>query len=119
MSHPIIKMLSWKTRLLSEEEIIQVLAAIANINLNEFMLKDIINFLPEKISNDKRKRRSISSFLETLVEIGYLKKPSERKWSKVTSSLSHFLSPLLLELSELERKPIKKEEEEKRVIKFS
>jgi len=104
-AHPIVKMLSWKSRLLSEADIEAVLAAVANIKQQRFTLTELTELLPPAVVGDRKKRRSISSLLTNLVSIGYLSKPSERKWAKNTNSLSHYLSPLLLELSQIERKP--------------
>ncbi|MCL7399460.1 MAG: hypothetical protein LZ170_04440 [Thaumarchaeota archaeon] len=115
--HPIVTMLSWKTRLLKPEDVEAILAAIANIRVQPFTLTHIAELLPPEITKDKKKRRSVSNLLQALVQIGYLSKPSERKWLKNSPSLSHFLSPLLIELGEVERKVFEKPVEE-RVIKL-
>lgn len=101
--HPIIEMLSWRTRLLKKEEIVMVLAALAKMDKKMFTLTDLINMLPKHL-HERNKRRSLSSMLSNLAKIGYLSKPSERKWIKNTLSLSHFLSPTLIELSDMEKK---------------
>lgn len=116
--HPIVMMLSWKTRLLKPEDVEAILAAVANIRVQPFTLTQIAELLPPEITKDKKKRRSISNLLQALVQIGYLSKPSERKWIKNSPSLSHFLSPLLIELGEVERKVFGKLVEE-RVIKLN
>jgi hypothetical protein len=100
-TNPIIRMLKWKTRILNEDEIIQVLSAIANIHVSPFTLTKLLEVLPEPLVSDGKKRRSISTFLSNLVEIGYLSKPSERKWIKNAASFSRYLSPLLIELNEV------------------
>ncbi len=112
-SNPIIKMLSWKTRLLSDSDIEAILAAIANIKQHPFTLTDITELLPEELVKDRRKRRSISTLLTNLVQIGYLSKPSERKWVKNSASFSHFLSPLIIELGQIEKRPLHREKERK------
>ncbi|MCS7136332.1 MAG: hypothetical protein RMJ14_03450 [Nitrososphaerota archaeon] len=115
--HPIVMMLSWKTRLLKPEDVEAILAAIANISVQPFTLTQIAELLPPEITKDKKKRRSVSNLLQALVQIGYLSKPSERKWLKNSPSLSHFLSPLLIELGEVERRVFGRPVEEK-IIKF-
>jgi len=114
--HPIIQMLKWKTRLLSEEEIIQILSAIGGIDRNPFTLTDLTEKLPDSISKNEKKRRSVSTFLSNLVEIGYLTKPSERKWLKNASTLSIYLSPLLIELNDMERHSTQSPEKRERKI---
>ncbi|PUA31885.1 MAG: hypothetical protein B9J98_05170 [Candidatus Terraquivivens tikiterensis] len=116
--HPIVTMLSWKTRLLRPEEIEMILAAIANMHAQPFTLTQVAELLPPEITRDKKKRRSISNLLQALVQIGYLSKPSERKWLKNSQSLSHFLSPLLIELGEVERRVFGQTREE-RVIRLN
>jgi len=115
--HPIVIMLSWKTRLLKPKDVEAILAAIANIRVQPFTLTQIAELLPPEITKDKKKRRSVSNLLQALVQIGYLSKPSERKWLKNSPSLSHFLSPLLIELGEVERKVFERPAEE-RIIKL-
>ncbi|BAJ51476.1 hypothetical protein CSUB_C1625 [Candidatus Caldarchaeum subterraneum] len=118
-SHPIVQMLKWKTRLLSEEEIIQILSAIGGIDRNPFTLTDLTEKLPDSISKNEKKRRSVSTFLSNLVEIGYLTKPSERKWLKNASTLSIYLSPLLIELNDMERHSTQSSEKsERRIIQL-
>ncbi|MCS7129201.1 MAG: hypothetical protein NZ919_00970 [Candidatus Caldarchaeum sp.] len=114
--NPVVKMLKWKTRLLTEDEIVQVLAAIANINKPSFSLTDLTEHIQESLANNEKKRRSISTFLSNLVEIGYLSKPSERKWVKNSATFSRFLSPLLIELNEVEKNPPEREKQEKKII---
>jgi len=114
--NPIIKMLKWKTRLLNEDEVSQVLSAIANIRDSPFTLTRLLEELPEQLVMDIKKRRSISTFLSNLVEIGYLSKPSERKWVKNAASFSRFLSPILIELNEVEKSPPPVEKKERKII---
>ncbi|MEM2910569.1 MAG: hypothetical protein QXO01_05870 [Nitrososphaerota archaeon] len=116
--HPVVLMLSWKTRLLSPEDIEMILAAIANIHVQPFTLTQIAELLPPEITADKKKRRSVSNLLQALVQIGYLSKPSERKWLKNSRSLSHFLSPLLIELGEVEKR-VAAQPHEERVIRLN
>lgn len=116
--NPVVKMLKWKTRLLTEEEIMQVLAAVANIGKTPFTLTDLTDTLADSLSKDEKKRRSISTFLTNLVEIGYLSKPSERKWVKNAASFSRYLSPLLIELNEIEKNPPARERQERKIIQL-
>lgn len=116
--HPIIQMLKWKTRLLSHDEIIQILSAIGTIEHNPFTLTELTEKLPESISGNERKRRSVSTFLSNLVEVGYLVKPSERKWLKNATTFSVYLSPLLIELNDLEKHSVQPEKKEKKVIQL-
>ncbi|MDW8083652.1 MAG: hypothetical protein RMI49_00415 [Candidatus Caldarchaeum sp.] len=116
--HPVIQMLKWKTRLLSHEEIIQVLSAIGTIESNPFTLTELTEKLPESISKNESKRRSVSTFLSNLVEVGYLSKPSERKWMKNASTFSVYLSPLLIELNDLERHSTPSEKKERKIIQL-
>lgn len=116
--NPIIKMIAWKTRLLSEDDIRNILAAVANIEKQPFSLTDLTSLLPDELVKDGKKRRSISTLLTTLVSIGYLSKPSERKWIKNSPSLSYYLSTQIVELGNIERTlPTKKVE--KRIIDVS
>ncbi|MEM0349733.1 MAG: hypothetical protein QXD24_06100 [Candidatus Caldarchaeum sp.] len=118
-THPIVQMLKWKTRLLSEDEIIHILAAIGGMDHNPFTLTDLTERLPDSISKNEKKRRSVSTFLSNLVEIGYLTKPSERKWLKNASTLSIYLSPLLIELNDMERhSPQSPEKRERKIIQL-
>ncbi len=117
--HPIVTMLSWKTRLLTPEDVEMILAAIANIDVQPFTLTQVAELLPTEITKDRKKRRSVSNLLQALVQIGYLSKPSERKWVKNSPSLSHFLSPLLIELGEVERRVFRRPAEEEKVIKLN
>lgn len=114
--NPVVKMLKWKTRLLTEDEIVQVLAAIATMSKTTFSLTDLTERLHESVSRNERKRRSVSTFLSNLVEIGYLSKPSERKWVKNSATFSRYLSPLLIELNEIEKNPPVAEKQEKKII---
>jgi len=116
--NPVVKMLRWKTRLLTENEIMQVLSAIANVEKNPFTLTDLAELLDDSLSRDERKRRSISTFLSNLVEVGYLTKPSERKWIKNAATFSRYLSPLLIELNEIEKNPPPKIKQEKKIVQL-
>uniref|UniRef100_A0A7C5Y9M0 Uncharacterized protein n=1 Tax=Caldiarchaeum subterraneum TaxID=311458 RepID=A0A7C5Y9M0_CALS0 len=116
--NPIVQMLKWKTRLLSHDEIIQILSAIGTIEHNPFTLTELTEKLPESISRNESKRRSVSTFLSNLVELGYLIKPSERKWLKTAATLSVYLSPLLIELNDLEKHSVQSEKKEKKVIQL-
>ena len=113
--NPIIRMLGWRVRRLSLKEVQEVLAALASIEDHVFTLTDLIEMLPQEIRKDRRKRRSVGNLLQHLVELGYLSKPSERKWVKNYPTLSHYLTQQLLDLSSLERTPPRPayEEEEK------
>jgi len=115
-ANPVVKMLKWKTRLLTEDEIVQVLAAIATMSKTTFSLTDLTERLHESVSRNERKRRSVSTFLSNLVEIGYLSKPSERKWVKNSATFSRYLSPLLIELNEIEKNPPVQVKQEKKII---
>jgi len=118
-ANPVVRMLAWKSKLLGIHEVEMILAAVASVESEEFMLRDILSRLPSEVSSDPKKSRSISAMLNVLSEIGYLQRRSERKWRRVSSSLSHYLSPLLIELSEVERKPLLGEKKEDRVVKIS
>ncbi|HIQ30027.1 MAG TPA: hypothetical protein EYH45_05625 [Candidatus Caldiarchaeum subterraneum] len=116
--NPIIKMLTWKTRLLGEDDIRNILTAVANIDKQPFSLTDLAELLPDELVKDSKKRRSISTLLSTLVDVGYLSKPSERKWLRNSPSLSYYLSSQIIELGNIERgTPVKKVE--KRIIDVS
>jgi hypothetical protein len=115
-ANPIVKMLSWKTRLLETHEIEAILASLASLPNNPFTLTELSQLLPPNIAADKNKRRSVSTLLTNLQEIGYLYRPSARKWMKKAATLSHFLSPLLIELNQLEKTPLKVQAREKRVL---
>ncbi len=111
--NPILKLLCKNRRYLREEHVAKILAAINAIGDSPFKLGDLDPYIPEELKSNSRARRSISSLLEELAKIGYLGKPSERKYQKRFSSLSHMLSGSLFELSELERKPLPQYKPEK------
>jgi len=104
--NPIIKMLGWRIRKLSLEEVKLVLAAVASMGSEAFTLTDVIELLPPRIKASRKKRRSIGNLLQGLVSIGYLMKPSERKWVKRAPTLSHYLTQHLIDLSSLEKIPL-------------
>ncbi|MEN2974309.1 MAG: hypothetical protein ABDH32_01875 [Candidatus Caldarchaeales archaeon] len=103
VENPIINMLLWRVRKLSAEEVLQVLAILASIEGKVFTLTDVIELLPRRIVESRHLRRCVGTLLQNLVELGYLSKPSERKWSKNYQSFSHFLNHFILELSSLEK----------------
>ncbi len=102
--NPIVKMLAWKARKLSEKDVELILAAIASVG-GVFTLTDVIERLPDEIKVDRNKRRRVGNLLQALVSIGYLSKPSKRKWIKNAPTLSHYLTQHLLDLSSIERIP--------------
>jgi len=101
-SNPVVRMLKWRTKLLTEDEVAQVLSAIANVRQNPFTLTELISLLDEPLSNNPSMRRAVSYLLSCLEEIGYLTKPSQRKWVKNASTLSRYLHQRLTEFSEAE-----------------
>ncbi|MCS7132409.1 MAG: hypothetical protein N3F65_03505 [Nitrososphaeria archaeon] len=103
--NPIIKMLAWRVKKLRVEDVQRVLAAIASLDDGPFTLTEVISLLPDEIRVDRNKRRRVGNLLQGLVSLGYLSKPSERKWVKNAPTLSHFLSQYLLELSSIEKIP--------------
>ncbi len=103
--NPIVKMLAWRVRKLGVDDIVKVLAAVASKNEGAFTLTEVIEMLPDEIKVDRNKRRRVGNLLQALVSLGYLSKPSERRWIKNAPTLSHFLSQHLLELSSIERIP--------------
>ncbi len=114
--NPIIRMLGWRVRRLSLDEIKEVLAALASIEDQVFTLTDLIEMLPREIREDRRKRRSVGNLLQSLGKLGYLSKPSERKWMKNYPTLSHYLTQKLLDLSSLERMPPHSAYEEEKIV---
>lgn len=117
--NPILLLLSRGRRYLKEEHIAAVITAVANMGAEPFMLKDLDDYLPNEIRNEKGHRRSVSGLLETLVEIGYLSKPSQRKYLKLHPSLSQHLSASLFELAELERRKEPTIKKEEKIIKLN
>ncbi|MEM3394858.1 MAG: hypothetical protein QXT12_02425 [Nitrososphaerota archaeon] len=111
-------LLSRGRRYLNEEHIAAVISAVSNMETDPFMLKDLDNFLPEEIRNKKGFRRSVAGLLETLVEIGYLSKPTQRKYLKLHPTLSQYLSSSLFELAELERRKEPKISKEEKIIRL-
>ncbi len=101
-ANPIIMMLAWRAKKLRVEDVEKILAAVASIGEGSFTLTDIIERLPDEVKADRNKRRRVGNLLQALVSMGYLSKPSERKWVKNAPTLSHFLSQHLLELSSIE-----------------
>jgi hypothetical protein len=83
-----------------------------------FMLKDLDAFLPDEIKSQKGYRRSVAGLLETLAEIGYLSKPSQRKYLKLHPTLSQHLSASLFDLAELERKKEPAVTKEEKIIRL-
>jgi hypothetical protein len=102
--NPILMLLSRGRRYLKEEHIAAVISAVASMESTPFMLRDLDAFLPDEIKSQKGYRRSVAGLLETLAEIGYLSKPSQRKYLKLHPTLSQHLSASLFELAELERR---------------
>jgi len=115
-ANPIIKMLGWRVRRLTLDEVQKVLAALASIEDETFTLTDLIDMLPQEIKQDRNKRRSVGNLLQYLVKLGYLSKPSERKWIKNYPTLSHYLTQQLLDLSSLERTPPHSVHEEEKIV---
>ncbi|MCD6341246.1 MAG: hypothetical protein J7L83_00080 [Thaumarchaeota archaeon] len=103
--NPIVKMLAWKARKLSTEDVQRVLAAVASISDDVFTLTDVIKRLPDYFKASRNKRRCVGNLLQGLAALGYLSKPSERKWIKNAPTFSHFLTQHLLELSSIEKIP--------------
>jgi len=103
--NPIVRMLAWKARKLKVEDVEKILAAIASISEDVFTLTDVVNLLPDEIKASRNKRRCVGNLLQALASLGYLSKPSERKWVKNAPTLSHFLTQHLLELSSIEKIP--------------
>jgi len=101
-SNPVVRMLKWRTKLLTEDEVAQVLSAIAHISENPFTLTKLISLLDGSLTNNPSNRRAVSYLLSCLEEIGYLTKPSQRKWVKKASTLSRYLHQHLTESSEAE-----------------
>lgn len=104
-ANPIVMMLAWRAKKLGVEDVERVLAAVASISEEPFTLTDVIERLPEDVRASRNKRRRVGNLLQALASIGYLSKPSERKWVKNAPTLSHFLSQSLLELSSIEMIP--------------
>lgn len=111
--NPIVKMLAWRVRKLEPDDVKKVLAAVASIRGEAFTLTEIIEMLPDEIKVDRNKRRRVGNLLQALASLGYLSKPSERKWVKNAPTLSHFLSQHLLELASTERIPPRPPAQEK------
>ena len=103
-SNPIVRMLAWKARKLDERDVELILAAVASVD-GVFTLTDVIERLPDEVKVDRNKRRRVGNLLQALVSLGYLSKPSERKWIKNAPTLSHYLTQHLLDLSSIERIP--------------
>lgn len=117
-NNPILVLLSRGRRYLKEEHIATVITAVSNMETDPFMLKDLDIYLPEEIRNKKGFRRSVAGLLETLVEIGYLSKPTQRRYLKLYPTLSQYLSTSLFELAELERRKEPKISKEEKIIKL-
>ncbi|MCD6420834.1 MAG: hypothetical protein J7L17_00290 [Thaumarchaeota archaeon] len=103
-SNPIVRMLAWKARKLDERDVELILAAVASMD-GVFTLTDVIERLPDEVKVDRNKRRRVGNLLQALVSLGYLSKPSERKWVKNAPTLSHYLTQHLLDLSSIEKIP--------------
>ncbi len=103
-SNPIVRMLAWKARKLDERDVELILAAVASVD-GVFTLTDVIERLPDEVKVDRNKRRRVGNLLQALVSLGYLSKPSERKWVKNAPTLSHYLTQHLLDLSSIEKIP--------------
>ncbi|MCD6235627.1 MAG: hypothetical protein J7J94_01345 [Thaumarchaeota archaeon] len=103
--NPIVRLLAWRIRKLDEKDVEMVLAAVASIEDEVFTLTDVIKRLPDEIKVDRNRRRRVGNLLQSLAAIGYLSKPSERKWVKNAPTLSHYLSQYLLDLSSIEKIP--------------
>ncbi|MCD6312729.1 MAG: hypothetical protein J7L79_02815, partial [Thaumarchaeota archaeon] len=99
--NPIVRMLAWRVRKLGPEDVKKILAAVASMKEEAFTLTEVIEMLPDEIKIDRNRRRRVGNLLQALVSLGYLSKPSERKWVKNAPTLSHFLSQHLLELASI------------------
>ncbi|MEM2017428.1 MAG: hypothetical protein QW718_07865 [Nitrososphaerota archaeon] len=118
LDNPVLKMLYWRVRKLGIEEVIQVLGAVASIEDRVFTLTDVVNLLSKDIIESRQKRRSIGTLLQNLAELGYLSKPSERKWVKNAPTFSHYLNQFILELSSLEKSfHIQHQHEKEKIVK--
>jgi len=116
--NPILKMLSWKVRKLTIDEVVQVLGSLSTIEDRVFSLTDVVNLLPRDISENRQKRRSVGTLLQNLADLGYLSKPSERKWVKNAPTFSHYLNQFILELSSLEKSfQPQRQSEKERIVK--
>jgi len=117
-NNPILKMLSWKVRKLTINEVVQVLGSLSTIEGRVFSLTDVVNLLPRDISENRQKRRSVGTLLQNLADLGYLSKPSERKWVKNAPTFSHYLNQFILELSSLEKSfQPQRQSEKERIVK--
>jgi hypothetical protein len=113
----IISLLSKNRRYLEPQQVGTVLSAINSMGDAPFKLSDLDPLLPDEIRANKRARRSITSLLNLLANIGYLSRPSQRTYQKRFNSLSQMLSASLFELAEIEKgtaKPVRSE----RIIKL-
>jgi len=115
--NPLLLLLARHRRHIRIHDIGAILSAVASMGDEPFTLKDLDPYIPDSIKSDKKRRRSVSTLLETLAEIGYLSKPSERRWLKRYPSLSQFLSSSLFDLAEVERSR-KTQGEDKKVIRL-
>jgi len=106
--NPILALLCKNRRYLREDDVASILAAIHSFGDSPFRLGDLDRFIPEVLRANNKARRSISALLEELARLGYLSKPSERKYQKRYPSLSHMLSDALFELSEIEKRQARK-----------
>lgn len=121
ISNPIVKLLAKGRHNIRDRDVVTILSAIAALDMKDFTLRDLDSYVPEEVKKDKKRRRSISTLLETLEEIGFLEKPSERKWRKKAPTLSEFLVLKLLELFEAENllRMHPPEVSEEKVVKLS
>lgn len=116
--NPVLKMLSWRVRKLTIEEVVEVLGAVASMQDKVFTLTDVVNLLSKDIIESRQKRRSIGTLLQNLADLGYLSKPSERKWVRNAPTFSHYLNQFILELSSLEKSfQPKRQHEKEKIVK--
>ena len=115
--NPLVKLLAKGRKNVKPQDVVAILAAIAKMGDEPFTLTELDSYIPNAIKSDKHRRRSISTLLETLVEIGYLRRPTERKWQKTAKDLSSYISTRLFELFEAERTIGARAVQEEKVIK--
>ncbi|MCS6788268.1 MAG: hypothetical protein NZ733_03140 [Aigarchaeota archaeon] len=108
----VVALLAKSRRYLTDEDVIEVLHVLAHLKREPFSLRDLRRMLPESVASRPRVARSVTNLLNTLINIGYLEKYSERKYRKLYDNLSIFLLSQVMELSAIENAPLARKAEE-------
>ncbi|MEN3048173.1 MAG: hypothetical protein ABDH63_05275 [Candidatus Caldarchaeales archaeon] len=108
----VVALLAKSRRYLTDDDVIEVLHVLAHLKKEPFSLRDLRSMLPESVTSRPHVARSVTNLLNTLINIGYLERYSERRYRKLYDNLSLFLIGQVMELSAIENAPLARKAEE-------